>query len=104
MLILWSCAFVIAEIIPFFANLLSLMCSLFDGFFGFIFWGWAYILLQKDKYGKEFWKRKDLKSVMGLGVNLLLILIGVMFLTVGSYVSLFSHVRQVWICMTDGYY
>lgn len=38
----WIVAFIIAEVIPFFSDLLSLMSSLFDSFFGFIFWGVAY--------------------------------------------------------------
>ena len=39
----WILAFIIAEVIPFFSDLLSLMSSLFDSFFGFIFWGVAYL-------------------------------------------------------------
>ena len=35
--ITWILAFIIAEVIPFFTDLLSLMSSLFDSFFGFIF-------------------------------------------------------------------
>ena len=30
----WVIAFLIAEVIPFFSDMLSLMCSLFDGWFG----------------------------------------------------------------------
>lgn len=30
----WTAAFIIAEIIPFFSDMLSLMSSLFDGWFG----------------------------------------------------------------------
>ena len=41
--ILWAIAFVIAEVIPFFNDLLSLMSSLFDCFFGFIFWALAFL-------------------------------------------------------------
>ncbi|OBT91308.1 hypothetical protein VE01_10708 [Pseudogymnoascus verrucosus] len=40
----WIGAFIIVEAIPFFSDLLSLMSSLFDSFFGFIFRGVAYIL------------------------------------------------------------
>ncbi|KAJ7632115.1 transmembrane amino acid transporter protein-domain-containing protein [Roridomyces roridus] len=41
----WVFAFIIAEVIPFFSDMLSLMSSLFDGWFGFIYWGMAYLLL-----------------------------------------------------------
>lgn len=34
---IWAIAFVIAEVIPLFSDLLFIMSSLFDSFFGFIF-------------------------------------------------------------------
>lgn len=43
----WILAFIIANVIPFFSSLLSLMSSLFDSFFGFIFWGVAYFRMRK---------------------------------------------------------
>jgi len=43
----WVFAFIIAEVIPFFSDLLSLMSSLFDSFFGFIFWGVAYLRMRR---------------------------------------------------------
>ncbi|RCK57959.1 N amino acid transport system protein [Candida viswanathii] len=51
--ILWVIAFVIAEVIPFFSDLLSLMSSLFDCFFGFIFWALAYFKLKKLYHYKK---------------------------------------------------
>jgi hypothetical protein len=33
----WVAAFIIAEVIPFFSDMLSLMCSLFDGWFGYVY-------------------------------------------------------------------
>lgn len=38
----WSIGFVIAEVIPFFSDLLSVLSSAFDSWFGFIFWGIAF--------------------------------------------------------------
>ena len=32
----WIAAFIIAEVIPFFSDMLSLMSSLFDGWFGYV--------------------------------------------------------------------
>ena len=46
----WVGAFIIAEVVPFFSDLLSLMSSLFDCWFGFVFWGMAYFKLKEDKY------------------------------------------------------
>ncbi|KAL9122868.1 MAG: hypothetical protein Q9187_000579 [Circinaria calcarea] len=52
----WIVAFIIAEVIPFFSDLLSLMSSLFDSFFGFIFWGVAYFRRNEES---------ELRSRMG---------------------------------------
>jgi hypothetical protein len=43
--ITWVFAFIIAEVIPFFSDLLALMSSLFDSFFGNIFWALAYFMM-----------------------------------------------------------
>ncbi|CAG97975.1 uncharacterized protein KLLA0_F04125g [Kluyveromyces lactis] len=50
LLLTWVGAFVIAEVIPFFSDLLSLMCSLFDCWFGYVFWGMAYLKVKQNKY------------------------------------------------------
>lgn len=83
----WTVAFLIAEVVPFFSDLLSLMSSLFDSFFGFIFWGTAYIRMRRAQYGASFWKVRGMRGVLGLLMNLILILIGFIFLTGGTYVS-----------------
>lgn len=53
LLVSWILAFVVAEVIPFFSDLLSLMSSLFDCWFGFVFWGVAYFKLRKSNYNKR---------------------------------------------------
>jgi hypothetical protein len=83
----WILAFIIAEVIPFFSDLLSLMSSLFDSFFGFIFWGVAYMRMRKVDYGAGFWKRRGLRGWAGIILNVSLILIGLLFLGPGTYVS-----------------
>ncbi|KAF7860754.1 hypothetical protein EAF04_008272 [Stromatinia cepivora] len=85
----WIGAFIIAEVIPFFSDLLSLMSSLFDSFFGFIFWGVAYIRMRRVDYG-EGWMGKT--SKVGLSFNVLIILIGLLFLSAGTYTSVQSIV------------
>ncbi|KAK6595357.1 neutral amino acid [Botrytis cinerea] len=85
----WIGAFIIAEVIPFFSDLLSLMSSLFDSFFGFIFWGAAYIRMRRVDHGAG-WISKT--SKVGLGFNILIILIGLLFLTAGTYTSVQSIV------------
>ena len=86
----WIVAFIIAEVIPFFSDLLSIMSSLFDSFFGFIFWGTAYIRMRKADYGDGYITSRGWKSILGLVVNITLILIGLLFLSAGTYASVES--------------
>ena len=80
-------AFIIAEVIPFFSDLLGLMSSLFDSFFGFIFWGVAFIRMRRvdgTLYDKTF------KGISLLALNIVIILIGLYFLTAGTYTTVQS--------------
>jgi hypothetical protein len=94
--ITWVFAFIIAEVIPFFADLLSLMSSLFDSFFGFIFWGVAYLRMRRAEYGEGFWKTRGIRGKAGAAFNIFLIIVGFFFLTAGTYASVQSIV--------DGYH
>lgn len=84
---LWSMAFVIAEVIPFFSDLLSIMSALFDSFFGFIFWGVAYIRMRYTDHGRDFYKTRGLRGWIGFLINVFLIGCGFFFLGPGTYVS-----------------
>jgi len=86
----WVFAFIIAEVIPFFSDLLSLMSSLFDSFFGFIFWGMAYIRMRRADRGPGFWEGRGYRGYLGIIVNIILILIGLLFLSAGTYASVQS--------------
>jgi len=81
----WIFAFIIAEIIPFFSDMLSLMSSLFDGWFGFIYWGMAYLILYP---GKTRWDG-PWRSFETL-INYFLIALGLFILVAGTYVSIQS--------------
>jgi hypothetical protein len=83
----WVLAFIIAEVIPFFSDLLSLMSSLFDSFFGFIFWGVAYIRMRQADFGPGFYKTRGIRGWLGFLFNCSLIGIGIFFLTAGTYAS-----------------
>jgi hypothetical protein len=83
----WVFAFIIAEVIPFFSDLLSLMSSLFDSFFGFIFWGVAYIRMRQSDFGPKFWQNRGWRGYAGFAFNLLLIGIGIFFLGPGTYAA-----------------
>lgn len=68
------------------------MSSLFDSFFGFIFWGVAYIRMRRVDGGVD-WKGKG--GVWGwcmLGFNVCIILTGGFFLGAGTYTSVQSIV------------
>ncbi|KAI9713922.1 MAG: hypothetical protein M1820_000652 [Bogoriella megaspora] len=93
LLALWIFAFIIAEVIPFFSYLLSLMSSLFDSFFGFIFWGVAYLRMRNADYGSDFWKSRGFKGIFGAIFNVTLIAIGLLFLSAGTYASVEAIVQ-----------
>lgn len=84
----WVVAFIIAEVIPFFSDLLSLMSSLFDSFFGFIFWGVAYIRMRRADYGPGYYKKRGIRGIVGFVINIIIIIIGIFMLGVGTYVGL----------------
>jgi hypothetical protein len=85
--VLWVLAFIIAEVIPFFAYLLSLMSALFDSFFGWIYWGIAYIRMRKADYGPGFWKKNGWRGWLGIVVNVFIIIFGFFNLVAGTYAS-----------------
>ncbi|KAK0619408.1 transmembrane amino acid transporter protein-domain-containing protein [Immersiella caudata] len=83
----WILAFVIAEVIPFFSYLLSLMSSLFDSFFGFIFWGVAYFRMRNADGKLSLLQGQSVSGYILAAFNVFIILIGVFFLTLGTYAS-----------------
>ena len=86
----WILAFIIAEVIPFFSDLLSLMSSLFDSFFGFIFWGTAYMRMRRADYGPGWLSKRGIRGISGFTLNVILICVGLFMLTAGTYVSTLS--------------
>lgn len=87
--ITWVFAFVIAEAIPFFGDLLLLMSSLFDSFFGFIFLGSAYLRMRRTDYGPGWVTRRGVRGLSGFILNIAIICIGLFMLTGGTYVGFF---------------
>lgn len=92
--VLWVFSFIIAEIIPFFSDLLSLMSSLFDSFFGWIFWGVAYLRMRRAEYGPRFYAIRGIRGWVGFIVNILIIVAGLFFLGPGTYVRVFTDSRH----------
>lgn len=93
---LWIVAFVVAQVIPFFSDLLGLMSSLFDCWFGFVFWGVAYFKLKKFHDPEfRFWpyfKSASLFTKLEMLTNIALILIGFYILGPGLYSTVQSIV------------
>ncbi|KAI9750672.1 MAG: hypothetical protein M4579_006368 [Chaenotheca gracillima] len=106
----WVAAFIIAEVIPFFNDLLSLMSSLFDSFFGFIFWGVAWIRMRKADYGPGWYSRLGFRGKLTLALNISIIIIGLFFLGGGTYASVQSIINNyeagavsgVFTCASNG--
>ncbi|KAI1823060.1 amino acid transporter [Xylaria intraflava] len=84
----WVLAFIIANSIPFFSSLLSLLSSLFDSFFGFIFWGVAYFRMRKADGTVSLIKDRTFRGLFEGVLNIIIIFTGVFFLTAGTYVTI----------------
>jgi hypothetical protein len=86
------------------------MSSLFDSFFGFIFWGVAYFRMRKVDGGLTLLNGHSLGGYLMALLNILIILTGVFFLTAGTYASVQSIVDQfesgpvgsVFTCASNG--
>lgn len=73
---------------------LSLMSSLFDSFFGFIFWGVAYFRMRRADGKLALVQDHSLWGYFVAGSNIVIILIGLFFLTAGTYVSVVGIVDE----------
>ena len=103
-IVLWILAYIIGQAIPFFNDLISLISSLFDSWFGFVFWGIGYFFI----YGR--------KSFSGWGMvegplNILITLVGFVVLGLGTYTSVESiiesynsgSIKSPFSCTNNGY-
>lgn len=73
---------------------LSLMSSLFDSFFGFIFWGVAYFRMRKVDGSLALLKERSIVGYLMAAMNVIVIIIGFFFLTAGTYVSVQSIIDE----------
>lgn len=88
---------------------LSLMSSLFDSFFGFIFWGVAYFRMRKVDGGIAFMKLQGFWGYAEAALNVIIIMTGLFFLGPGTYASVESILLDfdpstgtVFNCASDG--
>ncbi|KAK8028014.1 hypothetical protein PG991_005070 [Apiospora marii] len=90
----WVLAFIIANVIPFFSSLLSLMSSLFDSFFGFIFWGIAYFRMRKADGSVALLGDRSFRGWFEGILNIIIVLTGLFFLTAGTYASVEGIIEE----------
>ena len=72
---------------------LSVMSSLFNCWFGFIFWGLAYFRMRSADSRKGL-QRQPILDYLSVALNVVIILTGVMYLTLGTYVSVQGIIDQ----------
>lgn len=66
------------------------MSSLFDSFFGFIFWGVAFFRMRNVDGGVIFIRSQGFWGYAEAVLNILIVMIGLLFLIPGTYVSVES--------------
>ncbi|KAL8281382.1 hypothetical protein RQP46_006066 [Phenoliferia psychrophenolica] len=84
----WVISFIIGEAVPFFNDLLSLISSLFDSWFGFIFWSAAWYEINKGKRTKgafQLWENF---------LAALMMIAGIFFFGAGAYTSVQSIINS----------
>lgn len=84
----WIISFVIGEAVPFFNDLLSLISSLFDSWFGFIFWGAAWFEINKGR------RTTGALQIVNFGLAVLMILAGLFFFGAGTYAAVQSIINS----------
>lgn len=95
--VIWLLAFIIAEAVPIFNDLLALLCSLFSCWFGFIFWGLAYFHMRTEDYGPGWWKSPSTLTPKNKTLaifNLAIIGVGIFILGPGTYATVQSIITS----------
>jgi len=70
------------------------MSSLFDCFFGFIFWGVAYFRMRQADKKAGLHVKSGAGDLVEVGTNAFIIMIGLFFLSAGTYVSVQSIIDE----------
>jgi len=86
------------------------MSSLFDSFFGFIFWGVAYFRMRKADGNLSLLHNQTVGGYILGAFNVFIILVGIFFLTLGTYASVegiieafeAGNVGSVFACASEG--
>lgn len=96
---LWVVAFVIAESIPIFNSLLSLVAALFASWFSYGIPGFMWLFLYRGEY------LRDWKMMVGLASNVFLVIAGSLFCVLGLWSTIESlsggDVERPWTCASN---
>lgn len=99
MLGLWAIAFVIAESIPIFNSLLSLVAALFVSWFSYGIPGLMWLFLYRGEYFRNW------KMMVGLATNVFLVIAGVMLCVLGLWSTVdslsTSSTSRPWSCASN---
>lgn len=99
LLLLWAIAFVIAESIPVFNSLLSLVAALFVSWFSYGIPGLMWLFLYRGDYFSSW------KMMVGLATNVVLFLIGLLFCALGLWSTVTSLEKSSsstpWTCASN---
>ncbi|KAJ6437702.1 N amino acid transport system protein [Purpureocillium lavendulum] len=92
LLVTWTAGFLVSQIIPFFSSLLALVAAIFNAFFGFIYWGAAWLRMRgADHRAGRRVRSKEWDRVL-VAVNVSMIVVGVgVFLGAGTVASI-NHI------------
>lgn len=70
------------------------MSSLFDSFFGFVFWGVAYFRMRSADARAGIPRGNKLVDWASMALNIIIILTGLLFLTAGTYASVEGIIEE----------
>ncbi|CDZ97743.1 Amino acid transporter, transmembrane [Phaffia rhodozyma] len=80
--VIWIIAYIIGASVPFFSDLLSLISSLFDSWFGFIFWSFAFkSMYKRSGYFTSTWR--TCQTVL----HIISLVAGLFFFGAGTYAA-----------------
>ncbi|GAA6023725.1 hypothetical protein JCM8202_003154 [Rhodotorula sphaerocarpa] len=84
----WVISFIVGEAIPFFSDMLSLISSLFDSWFGYIMWAAAWFQMNKGR------RLAGAGQIVEFGMNILVLATGFFFFGAGTYASVQSIINS----------
>ncbi|GAA5981032.1 hypothetical protein JCM10908_003956 [Rhodotorula pacifica] len=84
----WTISFIVGEAIPFFSDMLSLISSLFDSWFGYIMWSAAWWQMNKGR------RLDGPRQIAEFVLNILILITGFFFFGAGTYASVQSIINS----------